>query len=234
MKKIIKLLPILSIFLFTTFNGQTGAIGEAPLDLENFDFQTKIETLFPPKNESKLYKNYYMISGNFISISFEKDSTFVNRFSENQKATGFQYLQKSSSNADTLAIFKNQIFNRMNLATNLKNEIIVVSTVADEMTEEQNKNFIKILTSKYGKYKKAEREFDGKFFIYEWQNKDQIIKYSTVFNDENNTLKIEVSENKITSADNEPHFEGYLYLIKKEYLSEIKNLNSGDFVFIDE
>lgn len=133
---------------------------------------------------------------------------------------------------DTLAIFKNQTFNRINFATNFKNEITVVCAVADEMTKIESQNFLNILI---GKYKKTEGEFGGKFFIYEWESKNKIIKYSSVFNDENSSIKIAMSnDSSIVPVDKEPHFEGYLYLLRKDYIDEAKKLNSGDFVFMNE
>lgn len=233
--RIIKLLTFLNfILLFTSCNKQVKSIDEEPLDLLNFNFNTKIESIIPKKYESKYYKDYYTIPRKYFQISFQKESTFIDEFGADPIELGTKYLQKASSNMDTLAVFKNQTFNRVNFATNLNNEIFVVSAVADETSETQSKDFLKTLTEKYGKYKKTEGDFGGKFFIYEWENNNQIIKYSTVFNDEINTLKIAASDNQITSINKEPHMEGYFYIIKKENIENIKNLNTGDFVFIDE
>lgn len=204
------------------------------MDLYNFNFDTKIEKLISEKYKSKNYKDYYTIPRKYFQISFQKDSTFIDRFGEHPKAVGIEYRQQSSSNMDTLAVFKNRTFNKINFAANLKNEIIVVCAVADEMTKTQSENFLKMLTEKYGKYKKTEGDFGGKFFIYEWQSNNQIIKYSSVFNDESSTIKIAVSDNSITPVDKELHIEGYFYIIKKENIKDIKNLNTGDFAFIDE
>ena len=232
--KIITLLTFLNLLLiFVSCNGQAKPIGEEPLDLFDFNFDTKVETLFPDQYKSKNYKDYYTVPTHYHSISFEKDSTFIDKFGEHKKAVGIEYRQQSSSNMDTLAIFKNQAFNRINFATNLKNEITVVCAVADEMTAIQSQNFLKMLTEKYGKYKKTEGEFGRKFFMYEWQTKRAVIRYSSVFNDERNTVKIAVTENSMTPADKDPHFEGYFYTIRKDAVENIKNLNTGDFVFID-
>lgn len=234
--KITKLIIFLNLLLlFISCNGQTKPIEEEALDLLNFNFDTRIETLISEKYKSKIYKDYYNIPRKYFPISFKKDTIFVDRFAKYPIAVGIEYSQKASSNMDTLAVFKNQTFNRINFATNFKNEITVVCAVADEMTKIESQNFLNILKEKYGKYKKTEGEFGGKFFIYEWEINNKIIKYSSIFNDENSTIKIAMSnDSSIVPVDKEPHFEGYLYLLRKDYIDEAKNLNSGDFVFIDE
>ena len=223
------------LLLFSSCNSQTKPIGEATLDLSNFDFNVKITTLYPDKNKSKEYTNYYNISTKYNTILVEKDTTFLENYSEQKKASGFTYLQKNSSNVDTLAVFEKQVFNKINIATTLKNEIMVISAVADEMSENDNETFIKLLTDKYGKCLKTEGEFIGKFFIYEWQTNKNFIRFSTIRNNESNTLKIVIDKEKQTlnTGIKEPHYEGYFYIIKKEYLKNIKTLKTGDFVYVN-
>ncbi len=235
--KNIKLILFLNFFvILISCNKITKPIGEEPLDLYNFNFNTKITELYPNKNRSKEFEGYYNIKTKYDSHIVQKDTTFLDKYSDQKKAVGMEYRQQSSSNIDTLAIFKTQTFNKINIATTLNNEIIVVSAVSDEMSNSKTQNFINLLTGKYGKYKKTQNEFtDNKFFTYEWETNKEIIKYSSVFNDESNTIKIVVdkTENKISQGDKEPHFEGYFYIINKQYQSHIKNFKTGDFVFIN-
>ena len=112
---------------------------------------------------------------------------------------------------------------------------MVVSAVADEMSENDNETFIKLLTYKYGKCLKTEGEFIGKFFIYEWQTNKNFIRFSTIHNNESNTLKIVIDKEKQTlnTGIKEPHYEGYFYIIRKEYQKNIKTLKTGDFVYVN-
>jgi hypothetical protein len=234
--KSIKLISFLTLLLlFISCGGQTKPIGEQPLDLSHFNFDTKITVFYPNKNKSKDYKGYYAITTKYNSQLVEKDTTFIDEYSDHKKAMGIEYRQQSSSNIDTLAVFEKQIFNKINVATTLDNKVKVICAVADEMSITESQSFIKTLSDKYGKCKKSESEFFGKYFIYEWQTNNAIIKYSSVFNNESTTLKIIVdkTKNTIKQGNNEPHFEGYFYLIKKEYIGGIENLKTGDFVFIN-
>ena len=90
--KTIKPISFLNLLLlFSSCNSQTKPIGEATLDLSNFDFNVKITTLYPDKNKSKEYTNYYNISTKYNKILVEKDTTFLENYSE-QKKVSWVYL----------------------------------------------------------------------------------------------------------------------------------------------
>ncbi|MDI9308568.1 MAG: hypothetical protein QM535_00015 [Limnohabitans sp.] len=233
MKTKSKLLIIFLNLLVISCKGKIEPIGEKPLDLEGFDFTTKIDLLLPNKNISKEYIGVYEIKSKFRKNIIEKDTTFLDEFGDNKKAIGIEYRQNSSTSIDTLATYDKQVFSKINIATTLKNEIYVMSAVTSEITNTQINSFIEKLSETYGKYVKEEAEFgNNKFYIYEWQANDRIIKFSTIYNNESNTLKIEVSPNSLKVADKEPHYVGYFYVIKKENERMIKNLSTGDFAFI--
>ena len=79
MKKLITFL--LAIILFSCQNTkQTKPIGESPLILDEFDFETKIATLYPDKYKSKDFSYVYEIPSTYHSNFVEKDTIFENEF----------------------------------------------------------------------------------------------------------------------------------------------------------
>ncbi len=78
----------------------------------------------------------------------EKDTTYTNEYSENKKAIGIEYLQKSSTSIDTMALFENQQFQKVNVATTINGKIKAINAVADELTLQQCDDLIKKLVNK--------------------------------------------------------------------------------------
>jgi hypothetical protein len=237
MKNNITLLLLLSTIMFTSCNGQTKPIGDEPLNLENFNFDTKISVLYPDKNVSKDYKGFYEIKGTFHSQMVAKDTTFINEYSENKKAIGIEYRQQSSTSIDTMAIFENQKFQKVNIATTLDGKIKIVNAVADEITQQQSDVLIKKSVKKYGNPKKFKNSWNEKFIIYEWTEKNRIIRFVSAYNDESTPMKLVIDKEKqtITSGEKEPHYVGYLFIINPALKSEVfGKMKTGDFVFLDE
>lgn len=224
--------------LFINCNGQnkkSRPIGDEPVDFENFSFNTTEKDLFPDKNLSKSYKNFYEIKGFQDTQIVERDSTFSEPYSKTPKHIGWEYLQKSTSSIDTIAIFDEQIFQKICLATTLDGKVKAIGGVSDELTKEQSDDFLKKLTKKYGTPKKLTTSWSENFTTYEWTKSDRIIRYVPAFDDENSTLKIVVDEeNKtFTEGEKEPHFEGYLFIINPELKNEtLTKMKTGDFVFL--
>lgn len=223
--------------MFTNCNAQTKPIGEEPLNLENFNFDTKLLDLYPEKNKNKQFKNFYDIKGTVHSQLVEKDTTYINNYSENKKAIGIEYLQKTSTSIDTMAVFESQQFQKINVGTTIDGKIKVINTVADELSQQECDKLIKKLTSKYGNPKKLKNSWNETFTIYEWTTTNRIIRFVSAFNDESTTMKIVINkENQTLSlGEKETYYVGYLFIInpllKAEVLGKMK---TGDFVFLDE
>ena len=237
MKHKITLLLLFSIMIFTYCNAQTKPIGEEPLNLETFHFDIKILDLYPEKNKAKEYKGFYEIPGVVHSQLVEKDTTYINEYSESKKAIGIEYLQKSSTSIDTMALFENQQFQKINVATTIDGKIKVINAVADELTLQQCDGLIKKLVNKYGKPKKMKNSWNETFTIYEWITKNKIVRYVSAFNDERTTMKIVIDKESqtIASGEKEPHYVGYLFIINPLLKAEVfGKMKTGDFVYLDE
>lgn len=221
----------------TSCNGQAKPVGEEPLNLETFTFDIKISDLYPEKNKSKEYKDFYEIKGMMHPQLVAKDTTYINEFSESKKAIGIEYRQQSSTSIDTMAVFENQKFQKINVATTLDGKIKAINAVADEITEQQSRDLIKILVNKYGKPKKLKSSWNQKFIIYEWIAKNRIIRFVSAYDDESTTMKLVINKEKQTIASGEkvPHYVGYLFIVNPALKDEVfGKMKTGDFVFLDE
>lgn len=224
--------------LFTSCDGQLKPIGEAPLNLEKFSFSTKVSALIPEKHKSKTYENVYEIEidgDKKNSIMFQRDSTFSSQFTPERKAIGLEYRQGNWGMDDKMAVFQDQYFQKINIASTLDGKVKALGCVADELTKSQADNLLKILTTKYGASKTMISSWNKKLTIYEWTKKDRIIRYVTSFTNENNTMKIVIDKTKgtISEGKKEPHYLGYLFIIDPLLKSEVfGKMNTGDFVYI--
>ena len=237
MKKNMTFLLLLTTIFFSGCNGQTKPIGEEPLDLESFNFETKISDLYPEKNKSKEYKGCYEIKGALHTQIVVTDTTFVDKHSANKKAIGLEYHQQSSTSIDKMAVFENQMFQKINIATTIEGKIKVINAVADELTEQQSEVLFKKIVGKYGKPKKLKNNWNDKLTIYEWTVKDRIIRFVSSYNDESTTMKLVIDEEKqtIASGEKKPHYIGYLFIINPALKDEVfGKIKTGDFVFLDE
>jgi len=222
---------ILSIFIILPFvlscNGQekSGAksLADGALQLENFDFNTKISTLLSENTKSKEYSGYYQVKSEMIEVDTISDGEFIG----SEKPVRVEYRQRSFSNRDVLANFDDFEFNAINFVTNMDGKLMLINAVAGETNKDKTEDFVSKLNKKYGNSKKTKGEFVGQNFdIYTWQLKDRIIKYNLVFDDEKSTLKI--------GGDKNPHYKAYLFIIKKEFQNEIfGKVSSGDFVYLE-
>lgn len=237
MKNNITLLLLLFTIMVTTCYGQTKPIGEEPLNLENFNFDTKISDLYPEKNKSKDYIGYYEIKGALRSQLVIKDTTFLNEYSENKKAIGIEYRQQSSTSIDTMAVFKNQKFQKINVATTIEGKIKVINAVSEELTGQQSRDLFKKLVTQYGKPKKLKNNWNEKFILYEWIKNNRIVRLVSAYNDESTTMKLVIQPKKqiISSGEKEPHYVVYLFVINPVLKDEVfGKMKTGDFVYLDE
>ena len=235
MKKLLLLLAILSFMIscIGQENRIVTSIAEEPLQLENFDFSTKLSILLPEKTKSKEYKGYYELKSEMLKVDTISDGEFIG----SEKPVRIEYRQQSFSSQDILAKFGNEEFNAVNLATTIDGKIMLLNALTGTTDLKQTKAFIETLDKKYGKSTKTKGEFsDINYDIFTWQLKDRIIRYTTVFDNEKNALKIEVDKEnkKIMNGDKNPHYKGYIFIIKKEYKDQIfGEVSSGDFVFLE-
>lgn len=237
MRKYIKLLLPICVSLVTSCEGQVKPIGESPLDLEKFSFNTKVSELISEKHKSKDYTYVYelKVKGRENTIMFQRDSTYSNQFSAGRKAIGLEYRQGNWSTDDQLAVFQNQYFQKINIASTLDGKVKALGCVADELTKSQAENLLKILTAKFGASKKMTSSWNDKLTIHEWTKKDRIIRYVTSFTNEENTMKIVIDQSKGTLSEGkrEPHYLGYLFIINPDLKSEVfGKMNTGDFVYL--
>ncbi|SDG51022.1 hypothetical protein SAMN05421827_107120 [Pedobacter terrae] len=214
--------------------GQVKPIGQAPLNLIDINFNTPVTSLYPEKYKSEQWDNYFNIPVGDETRMVQRDTTFINEFSKDQRAIGVEYRQKSSSSGDTLAIANKQSFSSLSIAASLDGKIKAIGAEVDDITDKDAKDFIAALTNNYGKSKKLEGSFISKFTIYEWEAKDRIFRYSTIFKDEKNTLKLSIDKEAgtIESMDRIPHHDGYFFVINKAFINDLKTLRTGLFVYI--
>lgn len=164
------------------------------------------------------------------------DTSFGTHPSGTQRALGIEYRQQSSTSLDTMAVWGEQPFQKVNIATTLDGRIKVVSTVADPLTGSQSSYLIQRLTAAYGTPKKAKSARHERFTRYEWTTAGRIIRFVSAVDDESATLKMVVDPQKstINSGKKEPHVVGYLFLINPALKQEVfGKLSTGDFAYLD-
>ncbi|OCA77059.1 hypothetical protein BBI01_00920 [Chryseobacterium artocarpi] len=234
MKRIL-LLSVFTLIVSCKGQKQVHPIGEEPLNLESFDFNTGISTLFPEKNKVKTYDNAFEIKANDSeTFMFQKDTTFV--FSESRKPIGFEYRQINWSSRYSLADFQEYSFQKINLAATMDGKIKIIGAVADGISSADNNKLLKLLNTKYGAPKKLNGSWKDGLVIFEWAKKDRIIRFVTVRDNEESTLKIEIDpvKTKIAEGKKNPHLKSYLFVINPAFKNEVfGKLNTGDFVYLD-
>ena len=228
--KIYRLLLLKCLFfLLMSCNGQMKSIDTQPLDLENFDFQTKFSTLIPDSNKMPdVSDRYYEIK----SEGLLAHTIYGDGYSIPEEPIRIEYRRISFSYEETLATFAGFNFNAINLVMTLDGKMMVVNALAGEISLKETQRFINLLNKKYGKETKTVEKFMEKpFDIFTWELEDRIIKYCIVHDDESNALKfvLDKENSTIRSGEKEPHFKAYIYLVKKEYANEvIGKMSSGD------
>ena len=225
MKKLLLILTILPFVLSCNGQEKSGgkSLSEASLQLENFDFNTKISTLLPEETKSKEYAGYYKVKSEMIEVDTVSDGEFIG----SEKPVRIEYRQRSFSTRDVLTNFDDFEFNAINLVTNIDGKLMLINGVAGESDKGKMKDFVSKLNKKYGNSKKTKGEFAGQDFdIYNWQLKDRIIRYCVVFDDGKSTLTI--------GNEKKSHYQSYLYVVKKEFQNQIfGKVSSGDFVYLE-
>lgn len=230
MKKIL-LLFVISSFIFLGCQSQVKPIGEAILDLENFNFNTKISTLYPEKYKSEEYKNTYIMKGfNSNEIFVTIDSTYIW-----EKNSSLEYLQGNSSSLDSIAIFGNHIFQKVNAMSADDGKIKIINGVSYWTSKTSADNFLKLLNEKYGKPTKLINGWKNELILYQWEANNRVIRFvsnpNNDIDDFNKQYKL-INEN-FKPTKQEPQFDCYLFIINSAYKEEVfEQTNfSGDFGF---
>lgn len=240
----------LFMIIFSCNAQQPEIFGDKPLNLKNNIFDLNISAFFPEKYKLKNNPQYYEISiNNNLGINLhtqliKKDTLFADNdgtldnsnFQNNKVPKWIAYSKKNYSNIDTVAVYDIFSFQAINILTTLDNKVVVMSGLIDEISLENSNKFINLLISDYGKpIITKSKVFSKNIIIYTWVTDDKLLKYCTFFNNESNTLVIEVDKNNsiIKNGNKTPHLEGYFYIAKKEFATQlIDNVNNGDFAFL--
>lgn len=227
MKKNNLLLFVLIIFI--SCKNQVKPIGEGILDLEDFDFETKVSQLYPERLRSKDYPDSFVINGT-------KDNESITQVSTNGK----QYSQGGIFSNDSLARFDNHIFQAVNLYVTPDDKIQIINGVAKWVDESEVQNMFKLLNKKYGEPKELLGNFGGDFKLYEWTLGDKIIRFVSKLDNNSNALNLDLIINKDNKNDKiseeEPQFSYYLFIVNPEFKEDMleDNLPSGAFVYFKE
>lgn len=227
-------------FLITNCHGQTRVFGESPLILEKFDFSLDVKAFFPEKYKHKTAEDYFEIpvSANFRPhiVLIKREIVLEDRYSEDKKVARIEYGEKNYSTADTLAVFENQAFCSLNIASTPDHKIIALNAKMDNaggVEKAVSERFIQLLTKKYGNYAKYTRNaFSKDFEVYRWVTKDKIIQYSPIYADGSNAIVVDKDKGTIKNGGKDLRLEGYFYIVKKEYEKELTGkMGSNDFFY---
>lgn len=223
-------IALLCFIFMESCNGQSKSLAENTVDLESFDFNTKIADLLPEK--FKTDKNTYEIPGDYFSYTINRWPVYNNQSDKNEDIIGYHYDMSNYSNANPFAVFGKQAFGKIGIVSNLSNEIQLIAAEA-RMSEKESNDFIQKLTEKYGSCKMIKAQNFRDRDIYEWANNNILYRYAPVKTDNSNALRFNVDgSNTITEGKTASFTEGYFYTFSKDFEKEIKYLNTGIFVYI--
>ena len=232
MKKILTILLLTAITLFfLNCNGQNKMLGESPLILDKFDFDTDITTLFPAKNITKKNNNIYKIPFGTHNLFFIKDTIVVYNGSllGDKLPVMIQYRKTNFLRSDTVAVYEKFPFNSINLATTMENKIMMINGLVEYANTVESIKIIDLLDKNYGNHIKSKGNYIQPFDIYTWTLQDRIIKYSIVNIDHDETS---IENNTVQNREEQMNIMAYLFIIKKEYANKtIGRMYQGDLVY---
>ncbi|WP_306349716.1 hypothetical protein [Flavobacterium sp. '19STA2R22 D10 B1'] len=241
---------VILLFAFSNCYGQQPNVyGKSPLDLEQFSFDLNVATFYPKKYILKNNPEYYEIPiHNNLGLEkkvqlIKKDTLFTKydvfsdlSFEKDKVPRWIVYNRKNYSNFDTLATYGKYTFQALNILTTLDQKVAIINGLMGYIDQKDANEFIQYLNTKYGKAIKTEGKFIEKTDVYTWETNDRILKYCIAFQEEKNTLVIEVDKDNKTLKNGEknPHFEAYFFILKKEYAPQlIGKIDSSDFLYCD-
>ncbi|MDL2243271.1 hypothetical protein LJB84_00290 [Bacteroidales bacterium OttesenSCG-928-J19] len=216
------------IMVSITSCGQTQqpkVYGESPLVLENFNFNINLNEFVPKENTQQdiaLYNKdtdaFFEFGENGLRLKKTVSSFWLDNVEE-EKNYKF-YLQWTGGDyKNVMAVFDNYKFHKLHFITTMKDEMIEICTANKNIDKEKTKEFIALLTKRYGNYEYQKSDFDGfnGYEYYTWKLDDRIIKY-------------------IVANQNGKNAE-YLYIVKKEHANLMINgygSRQSDFAYINE
>ncbi|ADV48999.1 hypothetical protein Celal_1697 [Cellulophaga algicola DSM 14237] len=211
------------LILFLSCKNQVKPIGEGILDLENFDFDTKVSELYPERLKSKEYTDSYIVKG------YTEESLV--------RVSGSEYLQGSKFSLDSIAKFDRHIFQAVNLVATSDNKIKLINGVAHWVSSSEINDLFKLLNDNYGQPKNLICSWKNELVLYEWTLDDRIIRFVSTVDNDSNALNLDLIINKsYTVREEEPVFSYYFYVLNLEYKKDILEdiYLSGDLVYFRE
>lgn len=120
---------------------------EKAIELENFNFDTKISTFISDKNKYENYENYYKIKNLVIGADTIVDGEFIG----SEEPIRIDYKRDIISYNDIIARFDEYDFNAINFATTLNGKIMIFNGVDNKITIKETQKFVELLNNKYVK-----------------------------------------------------------------------------------
>ena len=208
-------------------------ISEAPLQLDNFDFETPLATLITEKDKSAKYPDHYEIKGEVLRVTTEGEKDFEGKII---LPNWIAYHRQSSSDKDVLVKFGDFKFSAINFVTTLDQRFMLMNGVNGKVNKRETERFIKMMTSKYGAVEQTKGSSAKPSQIYTWELPDRTIKYVLVPRDNTSKLEIDLTDGeKSAQSEGKSRFmETYLFVISKRYAEAlVGNLTSGDLSYCE-
>jgi len=205
---------------------------EPAIELEEFNFDTKVSTFVSANNKHKTYTDYYQIKSEIIGADTVSEGEFIG----SEQPVRIEYKQQTFSYKDVIARFGDFEFNAINFATTMSGKLMVFNGLAGKISQEDTQKFVQLLNEKYGKAARTKGNFIKPFDIYTWQLQDRIIKYCVVSEDDSNNLKIvtDKEQQALKEGKKETYLKAYIYIIRKNYANQvIGKMSSGDFLYCE-
>lgn len=221
-----RLLVFLMIPLFLmSCNNEPKGFGKGALGLDSLDFSLNVVRFY---DDPMLYNP----AGDVL---IKKDTLTESMGWDDERPAGIVYNQVSFINSKIVARYRGLSCFGMHMATTLDNKLMAVNAIVAEISKADNDKFIGAMNERYGVAEKRSDQFiRTEYDIYRWQLEDRIIQYSPIYTDEENVLKLKLSEEGIQEGEAKPHYRGYLYIVKNEYKDSVMGkIHSGDFLYCD-
>jgi len=196
--------------LFIGCKSHEKAIGEAPIILDNFNFETNIKDIYPDRYKVDGDSVYAFPSSYVKESTTAIDTLYEEYWSSDKTPKGLNYKQLIYTKEDTIAIFENFPFANLNIVTTLDHKkIMMISSFLEEISKTKTDDFVSKLNQKYGKAERVSQNYN-EYEVYTWNLKDRTIKYSVLLNERKDPRHFD----KTTGVE---ILNAYFFIIKKEY-----------------
>lgn len=233
-----KLFSLTWLLLVAVCCGQGKSLDKEPLNLQTFDFGRSFSSIFPETLRNKEYPTYFVydipVENERMPSSFQKDSVYTDEFSEDKKFFGFQTNQMGYNSRHHFAYFGNVKFNKIGLFSAPKGQTEVISAMAYDLTKEEVADYITALKNKLGPSKKLTSNHHSNSNHMGWKKEGKVYRLSTSWNDESNTLNMEIDQQNKTISQGRinPHYDLYFFVAKPPMRKGLMEMmNTGDFTF---